>query len=251
MFWYCCSLYLAPIVLKQAQEWPHCNYIHSGFSRWIPLFSLSTWLCQAEKFRKNHVRPRPILVKFNSTNNVNTILSENFKLFSTESHSKSVSIKSDRFKEERQLENVLLTECQRLIDHGTNRKHIKIHHNRIFLEAKPIGLTTPLGFSAYPTLVDTSPSLMVLAKSVHHSTLHDQSVNLSSSTTSNMASSTSVDQPIISVPKQTINSSQICTYISSFNSQPENSAETPTTSLNRPVIVVRSHWAVRLHKILV
>lgn len=187
------------------------------------------------KFSKNHVRPRPLLVKFNSAKDVNTILSKKFKLFSSESHSKSVSIKCDLSKEERHVEKVLLTERRRLIDQGTDRKHIKIHGNRIFVKAKPIGLATPTGFSAYPTLGDVAPSLLDLAESVHHPTLHDQSMNLSSSTTSNVASTTSIDQPLISVPNQTTDSSQISTSTSSSNSQPENAADTPTTSLIQPV----------------
>ena len=43
------------------------------------------------KFSKNYVRPRPLLVKFNSAKDVNTILSKKFKLFSSESHSINLS----------------------------------------------------------------------------------------------------------------------------------------------------------------
>ena len=82
---------------------------------------------------------------------------------------------------------------------------------------------------------DAAPSLLDLAKSVHPSTLHDQSVNISSPTTSNVASTTSLDQPIIPVPKQTADSCQISTSTSSSNSQPVNSADTPITSLKQPI----------------
>ena len=101
---------------------------------------------------------------------------------------KSVSIKRDLSKEERHLEMVLLMEHRRLIDEGTECKHIKIQGNTIYVKTKPIGIATPTGFSVFPTLGDAAPSLLDLAESVHHSTLCDQSLNLSSSTTSNVAS---------------------------------------------------------------
>ena len=142
------------------------------------LASLNESLCSVSvrdcvrlgKFSQNHVRPRPVLVKFNSAKDVSAILSKKFKLHSSKSPSKSISIKCDLSKEERHLETVLLMERRRLIDEGTDRKHIKIQGNRIFVKAKPIGIATLSGFSAFSTLGDAAPSLLDLAESVHHST---------------------------------------------------------------------------------
>ena len=72
-------------------------------------------------------RPRPILVKFLHRIDVTTVLSNRNKV------KKPIIIKADMSEDERKVELALLQECWKLIQQGTNRKHISIRKNEIFV----------------------------------------------------------------------------------------------------------------------
>ena len=99
-------------------------------------------------------RPRPILVKFNSTKDVSAIMSCKSRFHSGNS---SIMIKHDLSKEERQLESLLLRERRRLIDDGFERKHIRIRGTKLFLHSKLIGQASSTGFIVHPGQGDIAP----------------------------------------------------------------------------------------------
>ena len=79
------------------------------------------------RYDSEQSRPRPILVKFLRRIDVTTILSNRNKV------KKPIIIKADMSKDERKVESVLLQERWKLIQKGTNRKHISIRKKEIFV----------------------------------------------------------------------------------------------------------------------
>ena len=79
----------------------------------------------------NNHRPRPILIKFLRAFDATLVLNSNKKSLSS-----GISIKPDLTVDERKIENILLKERRRLIDNGTERKHIRIRGNCLYLNNK-------------------------------------------------------------------------------------------------------------------
>ena len=79
----------------------------------------------------NNHRPRPILIKFLRAFDATLVLNSNKKSLSS-----GISIKPDLTIDERKIENILLKERRRLIDNGTERKHIRIRGNCLYLNNK-------------------------------------------------------------------------------------------------------------------
>ena len=81
----------------------------------------------------NNHRPRPILIKFLRAFDA-LVLNSNKKSLSS-----GISIKPNLTVDERKIENILLKERRRLIDNGTERKHIRIRGNCLYLNNKLYG----------------------------------------------------------------------------------------------------------------
>jgi len=88
------------------------------------------------KFKQTQSRPRPILIRFLRTLDINTILA-NKKYLST-----PLTIKPDLSSQEKKVESALLKERWSLIQNGHNRKQIKLSHNRIFVNGHLYGEVT-------------------------------------------------------------------------------------------------------------
>lgn len=88
------------------------------------------------KFQKDSNRPRPILVKFLRSCDVQSILSKKSSLQAP------ISIKPDMTSEERDNEKILLNQCWLLLQRGIDRKQIKIRGINIFLNNKLYGKIT-------------------------------------------------------------------------------------------------------------
>ena len=82
------------------------------------------------KYVSSSSRPRPLLVKFLRSADVNTLLQNRSKLTS------SLSIKPDLTPEERAKESLLLKERWSLIQKGFERKQIKISNYSVFVNNK-------------------------------------------------------------------------------------------------------------------
>jgi len=85
------------------------------------------------KFSSQRPKPRPLLVKLSRAIDVNTILQNRSKI------SEGIQVKADMNKEERLREQLLLKERWSLITSGTDRKHIKIRGNKLFVNNKIYG----------------------------------------------------------------------------------------------------------------
>ena len=85
------------------------------------------------KYKTQHPRPRPILVKLRRTLDINTILANKGSL------SSPLIIKPDLSPEERAREAVLLKERWSLLQQGYERKMIKIRNNSIFVNNQLFG----------------------------------------------------------------------------------------------------------------
>ena len=79
------------------------------------------------KYRQDHIRPRPILVKFNRTSEVSNILSKRSSL------SRPLSIKPDLPPDQRLCESALLKERWSLLNSGSRREEIKIRGKILYL----------------------------------------------------------------------------------------------------------------------
>jgi len=82
------------------------------------------------KYDPENERPRPLLIKLLRSNMVFDILSSKTKLEAP------IYIKPDMTYQERQKERILLKERRSLIDQGTERRHIKIRSDSIFVNNK-------------------------------------------------------------------------------------------------------------------
>jgi hypothetical protein len=120
------------------------------------------------KFNRDHQRPRPLLVKFNSSRDVSVLLKQKHHLVSAEGN--SITVKPDLSKADRHLESILLKERRRLINEGVERKAIKIHGNKLLVNSRITGYALSSGFSVCPTLGDHSSSLQDLSNSPSNST---------------------------------------------------------------------------------
>lgn len=114
-------------------------------------------------------RPRPLLVKFNSSRDVLSVLSARSQFTATDgSH---VYVKNDLTKEERHLESILLKERWSLLKDGVDRKCVRIKGRKLYINSKLHGHATPGGFCKSPSLGDVAslgdvtPSLHALANS--------------------------------------------------------------------------------------
>ena len=87
-------------------------------------------LHQLGKYDHKRERPRPLLVKLLRSNMVLNILSSKSKLEAP------IYIKPDMTLHERQKEKLLLGERRSLIDQGTERRHIKLRNDSIFVNNK-------------------------------------------------------------------------------------------------------------------
>ena len=81
------------------------------------------------KYDSSRPRPRPLLVKFLRSADVNTLLQNRSKLT-------SLSIKPDLTPEQRARESLLLKERWSLIQKGFDRKQIKIYNHSVFVNNK-------------------------------------------------------------------------------------------------------------------
>ena len=93
------------------------------------------------QFKQTNTRPRPVLVKFLRVMDASQVLANKSSLNS------SISIKPDMTIEERKTENALLKERRSLINNGTERKHIKIRGNCLFVHNKLHGSVRDFQFN--------------------------------------------------------------------------------------------------------
>ena len=128
------------------------------------LSSVSIRDCQRlGPYKDQPSRPRPLLVKFNSSRDVLSVLSARSQFTSTDgSH---VYVKNDLTKEGRHLESILLKERWSLLKDGVDRKYVRIKGHKLYISSKLYGYATPSGFCKSPSLGDVAPSLRVLANS--------------------------------------------------------------------------------------
>ena len=128
------------------------------------LSSVSIRDCQRlGPYKDQPSRPRPLLVKFNSSRDVLAVLSARSQLTSTDgSH---VYVKNDLTKEGRHFESILLKERWSLLKDGVDRKCVRIKGHKLYINSKLHGYATPSGYCKSPSLGDVAPSLRDLANS--------------------------------------------------------------------------------------
>ena len=89
------------------------------------------------KYDKDRIRPRPLLVKFNSSANTTMILESKSRLRLKDG--KPISVKRDIPTDQRSIMQLLLKERRHLIDAGVNRKLIRIYRDKLFINSKIAG----------------------------------------------------------------------------------------------------------------
>ena len=92
------------------------------------------------KFSKSKQRPRPLLVKFLHSQDVNSVLSKRRRL------NGSIKIKLDVSLKERATEAILLKERWHLIQNGFDRLNIRIRNSRLYVMGKMFGEVKDLKF---------------------------------------------------------------------------------------------------------
>ena len=105
------------------------------------------------KYNESHTRP--ILVRLTRACEVQSILSQRYKL----SQSPGISIKPDLSQEERAIESLLLKERKALIVSGTERKSIRIRGSTLFVNKVKYGVVRDLVFQRYHSPSDSVLSI--------------------------------------------------------------------------------------------
>ena len=106
------------------------------------------------KYRGSNQRPRPILVKLNSSKAVTTIISNSAQL------RPNIFVKRDLTKEERHVNSILLKERHRLVtEQGIDKTTIRFRGCRLFINNRPYGEAGTEGFVTFPSLGHLAPSL--------------------------------------------------------------------------------------------
>ena len=85
------------------------------------------------KYKPDHTRPRPILVKFLRAIDAQFVLAKRDKI------SQPIIIKPDLSKEDRDIQSILLRERWNLIQTGVGRRLIKIRNNQIYVNNQLFG----------------------------------------------------------------------------------------------------------------
>ena len=85
------------------------------------------------KYKPDHTRPRPILVKFLRAIDAQFVLANRNKI------SQPIIIKPDLSKEDRDIQSILLRERWNLIQTGVGRRLIKIRNNQIYVNNQLFG----------------------------------------------------------------------------------------------------------------
>ena len=110
------------------------------------------------KYIPTNSKPRPLLVSFNNSYQVSTILANRSKLAST-----NLTIKPHMSKLERLIETMLLKERRRLINNKTPPKHIRILRNKLLVSGQVHAQVTvindkcQLDFVIHGEIVQTPP----------------------------------------------------------------------------------------------
>ena len=106
------------------------------------------------KYSETSNRPRPILVEFNRSSDVTSILSQRGSL-----KDNSIIIKPDMSPTEKAIEATLLKERWSLIQSGTDRKAIKIKGSRLYANGRLYGQVIESRFHLYPLVSDVASGL--------------------------------------------------------------------------------------------
>uniref|UniRef100_A0A1X7SEC5 Uncharacterized protein n=1 Tax=Amphimedon queenslandica TaxID=400682 RepID=A0A1X7SEC5_AMPQE len=106
------------------------------------------------RYDRNHQQPRPLLVKFNCSKSVNTIIKRSSDL------PQGITVKKHLTKHERYINSVLLRERYRLVtDDGIEKRSIKFLGNQLLVNGRPRGEASATGFKQYPTSGQLTPTL--------------------------------------------------------------------------------------------
>ena len=106
------------------------------------------------KYRGPNQRPRPILVKLNSSKAVSTIISNSAQLHP------NIFVKLDLMKEERHVNSILLKERHRLVtEQGIDKSTMRFRGCRLLINNRPHGEAGSDGFVTFPSLGHLAPSL--------------------------------------------------------------------------------------------
>ena len=129
------------------------------------------------KYNPNHNRPRPILVKFLRSMDAQTILSNRQHITSP------YVVKPEMSKSEREVESLLLRERWNLLQKGSNRKSIKIHNTRLFINNHPVAEIKDGKLTYLPSHEHTTTNAIPPSTT---GSVNDSNVNNSSTRNSNM-----------------------------------------------------------------
>lgn len=91
-----------------------------------------------------------MLVKFNSSNDVQLVLSKRTSLCLSEGS--PIYVKKDLSKEDRHLEQIVLKERRALIDSGVERSSIRVSGFKISVNSRSHGHAEASGFVKFPSL---------------------------------------------------------------------------------------------------
>ena len=105
-------------------------------------------LLRLGKYRDNSTKPRPILIRFNRAVDSTLLLSKASAL------PKGIRVKPDMSQEERLVESLLLKVRWQQIENGIERKQIKIHNNKIFIQNRLHGQVIDSVFVPSPSQQD-------------------------------------------------------------------------------------------------
>ena len=158
------SVQKAPCRLHERLRLDHASISSVLQSAGPNLSTVSVRDCQRlGPYKDQPSRPCPLLVKFNSSRDVLSVLSARSKLTSVDgSH---LHVKNDLTKEQRHLESILLKERWSLLTCGVDRKSVRIKDQKLYINSKLHGQATPGGFCKSLSLGDVAPSLLAVANS--------------------------------------------------------------------------------------
>uniref|UniRef100_A0A1X7U142 Zinc finger PHD-type domain-containing protein n=1 Tax=Amphimedon queenslandica TaxID=400682 RepID=A0A1X7U142_AMPQE len=115
------------------------------------------------KYDRHSTKPRSLLVKFNSSKDVQSILSERTNIHTSDGS--PVYVKRDLPLKERKIESYLLKERRSLLDKGTARSSIKIRGSGLYIDTLLHGRADITGFTcqsaAHSDVTPTHPSTPV------------------------------------------------------------------------------------------